>query len=221
MIRRPTLLGLFIALIGLPIAAAILHPVLAQQNEPLIPKITLGLLVEWLIFIALIIIIIRAEKRPLSSIGLNPFKLRDLSLGLFFGLLLFILFAITLTLLPKFGLSIAKSQAQAKILMASPFLLRLAIVITAGVVEETFYRGYAIERLGQIFGNIRVGALLTLIIFTGVHALAWGLTQLIPISVAAAGLTLIYLWRRNLILNIIAHIVTDGIAFLLLPLLHH
>ena len=220
MIRRPTLLGLFIALIGLPIAAAILHTVFTHHSEPLIPKITLGLLVEWLLFITLIIII-RAEKLTLSSIGVKPFKLRDLSLGLCFGILLFILFAIILTLLPKFGLSITKSQAQAKILMASPFLLRLAIVITAGVVEETFYRGYAIERLGQIFGNIRLGALLTLIAFTAVHAISWGLAQLIPISIAAAALTLIYLWRRNLILNIIAHIVTDGIAFLLLPLLHH
>ena len=220
MIRRPTFLGLVIALAGLPIFDAIIHTMLAHHGAPTIKNITLGLVIEWSIFIALIIVI-RAENRPFSSIGVKPFQLSDLSLGIFFGLMVLVSFAIVLNLLPRLGLSIAKGQAQAIALTKLPFLLRLAIVITAGVVEETFYRGYAIERLGQIFGNIRVGALLTLIAFTAVHAISWGLAQLIPISVAAAALTLIYLWRRNLILNIIAHIVTDGIAFLLLPLLHH
>jgi membrane protease YdiL (CAAX protease family) len=44
---------------------------------------------------------------------------------------------------------------------------------------------------------------------------------MIPVFLIGVLVTLLYLWRRSLMVNIMAHITIDGIGFLLVPLLVH
>ena len=75
------------------------------------------------------------------------------------------------------------------------------LVITAGVFEETLYRGYGIERLSKYFGGKYVAAAISLALFTLAHASAVGAAALLPILIVASLVTMLYLWRRDLLLN--------------------
>ena len=81
----------------------------------------------------------------------------------------------------------------------------------AGVVEELFYRGYAIERLQAMGLNRYLAAAIPLIVFALGH---WtGGAANIPIALALGGiLAAFYLWRRDLIANMIGHFAVDFVA---------
>ena len=80
--------------------------------------------------------------------------------------------------------------------------------ITAGIVEEFFYRGYAVERLSLAVGNLWLGGFLSLLAFGLVHIPFWGLGPAVFTLFPGAVLTLLYLWQRDLVANMVAHCVT-------------
>ncbi len=92
-----------------------------------------------------------------------------------------------------------------------PMWLIALIVFRAGIVEELFYRGYAIERL-EALGLSRVGAAaVPLAIFALAHWTGgWG--NIVIALVLGAVLTGFYLWRRDLVANMIGHLLTDLLA---------
>lgn len=100
-----------------------------------------------------------------------------------------------------------------------PFWLLLPAWITGAFTEEVLFRSYPIERITDLTGNRWLASLITLVVFTVLHLLAWDwihvVTTVLP---AAALLTLFYAWRRSLALNVIIHAVMLA-PLLLLPLL--
>ena len=92
-----------------------------------------------------------------------------------------------------------------------PLWLITAIVFRAGVVEELFYRGYAIERL-QMIGLGRFWSVaIPLVIFSLGH---WsgGAANILIAFAAGLILTGFYLWRRDLAANMIGHGLVDFVA---------
>lgn len=88
------------------------------------------------------------------------------------------------------------------------------------MVEEFFYRGYAIERL-QSLGLKRLwAAAIPLVIFAGAH-LPLGWPNVIVAFALGAVLTSSYLWRRDLVANLIAHCLVDFVGVVLPRLLAH
>jgi membrane protease YdiL (CAAX protease family) len=79
------------------------------------------------------------------------------------------------------------------------------------VVEELFYRGFAIERLEALGLNRYVAAAVPLIIFGVVH---WtgGWANIVIALALGAMLSGFYLWRRDLVANMIGHFLVDFIA---------
>ena len=51
--------------------------------------------------------------------------------------------------------------------------------------------------------------------FTYAHLAGWGAAQLIVAGSGGVVLTALYLWRRNLWVNMLAHWIADGAGFLL------
>jgi len=106
-----------------------------------------------------------------------------------------------------------------KALAQFPIWLRILLAFRAGFVEEILYRGYPIERLNLLTGRIWPGAVFCIIIHTVIH-LPMGLWNTVgvvfPITVI---LTWLYVWKRNLTLNITVHFLTDFLVLVLLPLL--
>ena len=89
-----------------------------------------------------------------------------------------------------------------------PLWLITAIVLRAGVVEELFYRGYAIERLRMIGLGRFWSIAIPLVIFSLGH---WsgGAANILIAFAAALILTAFYLWRRDLAANMIGHGLVD------------
>ena len=94
--------------------------------------------------------------------------------------------------------------------------LVVTIVIVASA-EELLYRAYAIERLWAMTGSYVIAGALSLSAFATAHVPLWGwgpaLTTLIPGAVA----TVVYVWRRDVVALILAHIATDLYGIVIAP----
>jgi len=91
--------------------------------------------------------------------------------------------------------------------------------ITSAFTEEVLFRSYPIERLTRLTGNQWLAGLITVVAFTVLHLFGWDwihvLTAVLPAGIM---LTLFYLWRHNLALNVMIHAILNA-PLLLLPLL--
>jgi membrane protease YdiL (CAAX protease family) len=170
----------------------------------------------WLLLLVMILWIYFVEKRTITSIGWKKLTVKTILVGLGLGLVLFIVFGIANVVIQKLGLELNQEIAQMISSKSLPVLFLL--VLRAAVVEEVLYRGYAIERINELTNSKWVAGLVPLIMFMLVH-LAWGVGHLLFIFIAGGLLTLMYVSKRNLALNIIAHFTVDVIAILVLPLL--
>jgi membrane protease YdiL (CAAX protease family) len=215
--RLPTILGLALALFGLFFLRHVILLLFGPAGGPTIP----GLIGEWLLCLAVLFIALRLERLAPAQIGLRPVSTFTLFYGLLAGLAIIALMAAVFALIRQTGLSTHQVAGVMVKLLALPLPWRIALVITAGVVEEFLYRGYAIERLAALTGNLPFAALVSLAIFAMGHLAVWGWIEVANALVGGAALTFIYIWRRNLPLNIIAHMVVDGFPLILLPLLHN
>ena len=160
----------------------------------------------WVSALALILIIRSGEHLPMRSIGLGTARWWK---SILWGFIIAIVSAVAvgaLAYLTGYGHG-PGSAAFEKL----PLWLITAIVFRAGVVEELFYRGYAIERL-QLIGLGRFWAvIIPLVIFSFGH---WsgGAANILIAFAAGIILTGFYLWRRDLVANMIGHGLVDFVA---------
>ena len=157
---------------------------------------TLPLLIAW--------IVVRHERLPLRSIGLR----RPDGSTVVWGLLLWG----AISLLPLLTEPLLKVVGTAGVdegirrLVVLPVWFRVIVGLTGGIVEEVLYRGYAVERLATMTGRPWLGAALAALVFGLAHIPAWGLgfalAADLPFGIV---MTVFYLWRRDLLANILAH----------------
>jgi membrane protease YdiL (CAAX protease family) len=139
----------------------------------------------------------RGEGLPLRSVGIGTSPVwKSLAWGLVIAVAC-LLPAAGLVMLTGYGHG-AASQAFAKL----PLWVVFIVVVRAGVVEELFYRGYAIERL-QALGFGRIPSWLV--------PLA-GAANILIALVLGGILTAFYLWRRDLVANMFGHFLVDFVA---------
>jgi membrane protease YdiL (CAAX protease family) len=202
-VSRATWAGLFISLFAML--------VIRQFVGFFIPGTTFGSAVLkealiWASAITLIVIIRRGEHLPLGSIGLGTARWWK---SILWGLVIAIVSAVVVGLLAYLtGYGNGPGSAAFEKL---PLWLITAIVFRAGLVEELFYRGYAIERL-QLIGLGRFWSVaIPLVIFSLGH---WtgGAANILIAFAAALILTGFYLWRRDLAANMIGHGLVDFVA---------
>ena len=113
------------------------------------------------------------------------------------------------------GVSIEQSQQFHKMASLS-FGYRLFIVVTAAVVEEILYRGYAIGIGQSLVGGILPATFLSIVVFTLSH-FRWGLSHLLSVLWSALALSLLFVFTGNLFSCIAAHAAINGVGLLLLP----
>ena len=155
--RSWTFAGLAIALFGAP-AVVILFKLAGFTRADFGATIIRELII--LTLVAILFWIIRShEKLPLSSIGLRrqkfvPTLLWSLAVMLMFGVGI----AACLVVFPLIGLSYGSSSGP-----AVPIGVSLLLYARAGIAEEIFYRGYAIERIEALTGNRAIAAAVPLL----------------------------------------------------------
>jgi len=168
----------------------------------------------WVLTLILLAYILLVERRPLSSIGLKMPTPKTAAFGLAAGVVMIAGSAIIyMFIFPEFGLPAGETSMAA--LQSIPRWFQLLVVVRAAVFEEIYYRGFAIERLAEITGRRWLAALISLAAFTQAHLNYWGWAHLIIVAFAGGVLTGLYLLRRDLGANMIAHLATDVAGFLL------
>jgi membrane protease YdiL (CAAX protease family) len=199
----PTAVGLAVALGGPAVLAAV-SPSLVGGKPNLGPQIFLQLVFCGLA-VFVVAIVLRFERLPLRSIGLRqPGWSTVVTAILLFLVGFFLLPLVTNPLVKAWG----HQGAEAGIaeLAVLPTWFRVVIGATGGVVEETLYRGYAVERLSTITGRRWLGAALATVAFAAAHIPAWGVGFAVTADLPAGViLVLFYLWRRDLVANMLAH----------------
>jgi membrane protease YdiL (CAAX protease family) len=163
----------------------------------------------WISAVALFIIIRRGERLSLTSVGLGTSPWWK---SILWGLLLTVVcLAVGFALVHLTGYGHGPNSAA---LDKLPLWLVSLIVLRAGVVEEFFYRGYAIERL-QTVGLSRFWAVvIPLVIFSVGHWTGGAANILIALALGAI-LTGFYLWRRDLVANMFGHWLVDFVGNIL------
>jgi uncharacterized protein len=166
----------------------------------------------WGLFVAIILYVLLVERRPLSSLGYRKPGAWDIVLGVLAAIVMFMgIGMIIMFVLPKMHMSL---EHQLKGLYATPLWFRLLTVTRAAFVEETVFRGYGFERLTELTGSRALAAFVTWALFTMAHLASWGWAQVIVAAFGGLVLTALYVWRRNLWANILAHWITDGVGFI-------
>jgi len=202
--RSPvTWLGLFVALFGILIARQIVTYFLPGHSFAASALKEVGM---WIVALALIAIIKLGERLPLQSVGIGTTRLAK---SILWGVIIAVIcIAAAVLLIAVTGYTGGEGG---KFMEALPVWMILLIVIRAGVVEELCYRGYAIERLHALGFPRWVGALVPLAIFAVAH---WtgGWANILIALVLGAILAAFYIWRRDLVANMIGHFLVDFVG---------
>ena len=202
-VSRATWVGLAISLLAM---VAIRQAFVFFVPETTFASAILKEALIWLSALALIVIIRRGEHLSLRSIGLGTARWWK---SILWGFTIAIVSAVVVGALAHLtGYGHGPGSAAFEKL---PLWLITAIVFRAGVVEELFYRGYAIERLQLVGLNRFWSVVVPLVIFSLGHW-AGGAANILIAFAAGVILTAFYLWRRDLVANMIGHGLVDFVA---------
>jgi uncharacterized protein len=201
-----TWLGLAIALFGMIVVR---HAVLYFSPTLTVSAAIWSESLMWVCIAAVCLIIRRGEKLPFSSIGLGT---SPWSKSLGWGVVLTV-GIIVVGSIPDLIAVLTHFQPNefARQLTRLPVWLLTLTCVRAGVGEELFYRGYAIERL-QALGLTRFWAAAIPIVIFSVGHWTTGWQNVVTAFIIGATLAAFYLWRRDLLANMIAHFLVDFIG---------
>jgi len=208
------------ALIGVAIAFGwpliLFIPGVSGHNITNIRDDTVNIGVKWLVVAGLSLIAFRAQGRPPSELGVRGVRWRDVPAvvaGVIIGIVLSGVAGCTVAMPPP---SVDDLQEIATV----PLILRVALVVTAGICEEFIYRGFAIEEMTCLTGKRWLSAVIAWAFFTGGHAHLYHLSAaLIVPGTLGAVLTVLYLWQGNLASCALIHAIVDALFLVILPAL--
>jgi membrane protease YdiL (CAAX protease family) len=146
------------------------------------------------------------------------FSLRSFLIGLFSALILYAIFLLANKLAPII-LPGAKAQVGGIYSLgagANKILIFLLLFFVTGPGEEIFWRGFLQDRLMERWGNF-AGYLMTTALYAGVHVFSWNLMLILAAWVAGAFWGLLYLWRKDLLVQITSHSIWSAVIFAVAP----
>ena len=210
--RIQSVIGLLLAL-GLPFCR--LGP-LGKTYSGLGPMLG-GEVLWWALFAAVVLYTLIVERKALSSLGFVRPGVLDIVLGIVAAIVVVLGTGVIFqVVLPALHLNLNRSMAN---IVQTPLWFRFFLVTRAAVVEEVAFRGYGFNRLAELTRSPFLAAAITFVLFTLAHLSGGGWGQVVIAAYGGMVLTVLYVWRRNLWSNILAHWLTDGAAFILLPLM--
>ncbi|MGI9088006.1 MAG: CPBP family intramembrane glutamic endopeptidase [Chthoniobacterales bacterium] len=213
-------LGLILVypLVSVPVQASV-HNLVPRIGEIAARVVTEGAI--WLYAAIVLAVAFFGERRTLASIGLRRFRFASLGFAVAGAVAMAGAGALAAYLVYGLLHRAEHAEAQAAALVHGSVAYALCLAVRAGVVEEILFRGLAIEQLTVLTGSRWVSAFLATTVFIVIHALHFDWIQLVPIAAVSVVLVGLYLWRRDLWANILAHILVDGVGLVALALQAH
>jgi membrane protease YdiL (CAAX protease family) len=176
----------------------------------------LGQAAMWLLFAAVVGIVIFWEKEPLASLWLRSPAWQSIgwaSVLAIFSVL--VMFPVTEWVRQTAGLS--DYTVGMETTLVHPIWLRVVAVLTAGIVEETLFRGFAVTRLLRLGWSAPVVVVLSSAVFAALHLPVWGTGPSVALLIGGIATTAFFVWRRDLLAMILAHIAIDMWALVVAP----
>jgi uncharacterized protein len=171
--------------------------------------------IVWCYALAILLWLTLAERLPLSSIGVRRPTWKNLLLGVLAAVVMTAILLLEFTvIIPLFHLSTSAIVARQQGIMSTPYWYRVLLVLRAAVVEEILFRGYLIEKVRQLSGSTALAVIVSVAVFTYAHLRGWGSVHLIGVAGGGLVLALLYVWRRDLPSNMLAHFLSDAVGFL-------
>jgi membrane protease YdiL (CAAX protease family) len=163
----------------------------------------------WVSIGALCLIIRYGEKLPFSSVGLGTSRwTKSLGWGVVIAIAILVFGSIAdlIAVLSHYHPNEFGQQ-----MLRLPIWLLTVTCLRAGVGEELFYRGYAIERLQSLGFSRFWSAAVPVLIFSLGHSTS-GWPNIIVALVAGSILAIFYQKRRDLLANMIGHFLVDFVG---------
>jgi hypothetical protein len=139
-------------------------------------------------------------------------------LGLFSAVILYSIFLLGNKLAP-YILPGVKSQVGGIYSLgagANKVFIFLLLFFITGPGEEIFWRGFLQDRLMERWG-IFPGYLMTTALYGGVHVFSCNLMLILAAMVAGAFWGLLYLWKKDLLIQITSHSFWSAVIFAVAP----
>lgn len=213
----PTITLLFFLLIGWPFLS---YLVMSQAEEEIPealvnPSVQLYLptiIIESLIFL-LIFLVLKREGENLKVVGFRNLTFQNILIGF-----VFLIFA-NLVLLIITKLFSVTQPAEIKYLLPRNTTDRIfwtLMSLTAGIAEETGFRGYVLTKLNLFLKNWWATVIISSFFF-GIGHFYQGLGGVILTGVYGLLFCLLFIWRKSLYPGIIAHFLHDA-SVLFIPI---
>jgi hypothetical protein len=147
------------------------------------------------------------------------YRFRSLLLGLSSAILLYLIFFLGYLLSP-YVLAGSKTQVGGIYALGkgtSRFLILSLLFFFTGPGEEIFWRGFLQSRLMEKLGDFR-GYMAATAVYAGVHVFSWNLMLILAAFVAGAFWGALYMWKRDLLAQIVSHSFWNAAIFAVVPI---
>ena len=147
------------------------------------------------------------------------FRLSSLVWGILSAAALYFLFFVGNALAPYF---LSGSQGQVGGIYSlgegtHKIIVFLLLFFVTGPGEEIFWRGFLQDQMMRRQGNF-LGYFITTLLYAGVHIFSGNLVLILAAFVAGAFWGALYLWKRDLLLQIISHSFWSAFIFAVFPI---
>jgi hypothetical protein len=165
------------------------------------------IMIEWLIFLV-VFLVLKKGKENLSAVGFSRFTLANLGIGLGFLLVANIILLGLAQILQFFHLTVPKEVAFILPRTKTERLFWVILSITAGICEETGFRGYVLTKLNIFLNNWYLTVAVSSLCF-GLGHFYQGMGGIILTGTYGLLFCLLFIWRKSLIPGIFAHFLQD------------
>lgn len=205
-----TILGISVALFG------VLLTVVWESTTGIAVGPVGSSLLKWALVGVVVLIVLVPEQESLASIGIVTPDRWDVAVGIGVFILSFLSIPVTVPVVEAIGFDPAPFGGDPNgggKQTATAVLVGLFIGVTAGITEEILYRGYGLERLEGLSGSTWIAATVTALLFVVIHYPGGGYAfgGLLVMTPLAVFLTVGYVWRRNIFVPIVAHVLINGL----------
>lgn len=205
-----TFIGLILALFGYLLIVVGQNISFLSRNFTEQNLTILGLLGIWILTTLILALLKTGERKPFASIGFKTSTMKEIILAIVIGIVLSLSVPMLTWLVSQILPAAPPDGSVTDVATKTSWLLLLISILTAGITEEIIFRGYVLERLFEKTGKWWLAIVVSMTAFVLPHLFTWNMVHLIAV-VIPLGLILswLYIWKRNLVFNIIVHIVID------------
>lgn len=174
---------------------------------------SIGVVSKLIVIVALPLLVVCWERRPLASIGMRLPSLGDwlAATAILIGYLLII--PLVTSIAHKVPAIVSELAVGDALYASLPRWLDWSGLLANGIAEEVGFRGYSIERVEELTGSTLLGASIPFIVNVLVHAGVWGPYGMLQKAPFLLLFVVLYLWRRNLPACAITHVLIDIYSF--------